>query len=173
MPSLRRHCDSLPGPVQTVDAKIAKTDLGCRARFRLEGDMTAVVVPPPSAGRRLDDLWKTTCLEIFWQREGKSSYREFNLSPSGDWAAYDFDDVRTNICRAPVEAITIACVGFETGLTLECDVAADLDMPARIALNAVVEDTAGNIQFWALAFADGPANFHSPACRALKLETSS
>ena len=41
--------------------------------------------------------------------------------------------------------------------------------PADVALNAVVEDVDGNIQFWALAFADGKPEFHSEVCRAMKL----
>ncbi len=121
---------------------------------------------------RQDNLWKTTCFEIFWQPDGGSYYREFNLSPSTQWACYDFDDFRRNSRDAPVDNIAIACAHSDGTLMLSADIASELPLPADVALNAVVEDAQGNIQFWALAFQDGKPEFHSEDCRALHLEAS-
>lgn len=117
----------------------------------------------------MDNLWRTTCFEIFWQVEGDTAYREFNLSPSTNWAAYDFDDFRKNSRDAPVEAIAVACAHSSDKLLLTASIAAELPVPARIALNAIVENNDGSMQYWALEFDEGKAEFHSDVCRAYSI----
>ncbi|WP_435417625.1 hypothetical protein WAB17_12245 [Parerythrobacter aurantius] len=170
MHELVLHPDCTPGPIKRVSATILATSQGCRADFRFEGDITAIKVPEPAQSLRTDYLWKTTCFEIFWQPAGDTYYREFNLSPSSRWACYDFDDFRLNSRDAPVGAIAIALSANNHELHLAADIASELPLPAAVALNAIVEDRHGNIQFWALAFEDGKPEFHSTVCRALTLE---
>jgi hypothetical protein len=161
-------CDC--GPIRAVTASITATPQGCEAEFRLDGHVPGIVLPPHATSERMDDLWKTTCFEIFWQPLGGTAYREFNLSPSGRWAAYDFDSFREGMRHAPVNAIAIACSHDESGLVLQASIAADLPDPAQVALTAVVEHSNGTLQYWALAFAPGRPDFHSEACRALIVE---
>jgi hypothetical protein len=158
------------GPVRAVTASISATAQGCEAEFVLDGHMPGIVLPAAAAPERRDNLWQTTCFEIFWQPLGAKAYREFNLSPSGQWAAYDFDSFREGMRDAPVEAIAIACSQDEAGLVLRASIAADLPDPAQVALNAVVELTDGTKQCWALAFPPGKPEFHSEANRALIVE---
>jgi hypothetical protein len=158
------------GPVRAVTAEVTATPEGCRAEFRLDGHMPGIVLPSPAASGRQDNLWQTTCFEIFWQPIGGTAYREFNLSPSGQWAAYDFDSFRTGMRDAPVAAIAIACSHDDEGLMLTAHIAADLLDPAQVALNAIVEHTNGHKQYWALAFPPGKPEFHSEANRALIVE---
>lgn len=158
------------GPIRAVTASITATPQGCEAEFRLDGHIPAIIVPPHAAPERMDDLWKTTCFEIFWQPLGGTAYREFNLSPSGRWAAYDFDSFREGMRDAPVGAIAIACVHDDHGLVLKASIAADLSAPAQVALNAIVEHADGGKQYWALAFPPGKPEFHSEANRQLILE---
>ena len=158
------------GPVRSVTAAIRANEKGCEAEFRLEGHMHAIILPPQDAPERRDNLWQTTCFEIFWQPLGGTAYREFNLSPSGCWAAYDFDSFRTGMRDAPVEAIAIACSYDDAGLILTASIAADLPDPAQVALNAIVEQADGSKQYWALAFPPGRPEFHSEANRALIVE---
>lgn len=167
MQQLTLHPDCPPGPVTRVEASLWPTVEGCGAEFRLHGDISAIVLPQRAMPERMDNLWKTTCFEIFWQPDGGEWYREFNLSPSTRWACYDFDDFRLNSRDAPVEAIAIACVHTADQLVLHAGIAAELRDPAQVALNAIVEDKAGNIQFWALRFTEGKAEFHSTVCRQL------
>ncbi|RZV31586.1 MAG: hypothetical protein EX262_08725 [Sphingomonadaceae bacterium] len=171
MQELVLHSDCAAGPIRRVLAKVEPSAGGCSAVFRLEGDLRRIKIPVSADSERTDNLWKTTCFEIFWQRVGESAYREFNLSPSSRWAAYDFDDFRHNARNAPVDAIAIASNHSDDRLTLEAKIAADLPLPAQVALNAIVEDQAGNLQYWALAFAAGKPEFHSEVCRNLTLET--
>lgn len=165
---LHRTCDL--GPIRGVTASVTATEQGCEAEFRLDGNIPAIILPPQSGPERRDNLWQTTCFEIFWQPLGGTYYREFNLSPSGCWAAYDFDSFREGMRDAPVDAIAISCSHDDAGLVLRASIASDLPSPAQIALNAIVEHPDGGKQFWALAFPPGPPEFHSEACRQLIVE---
>jgi hypothetical protein len=170
MHPLMLHVTCDLGPIRAVTASITATPQGCEAEFRLDGHIPAITLPPPASPARRDNLWQTTCFEIFWQPLGGKGYREFNLSPSGQWAAYDFDSFREGMRDAPVEAIAIACSHDEAGLVLRASIAAELPDPAQVALNAVVEHADGGKQFWALAFPPGKPEFHSEANRALIIE---
>jgi len=162
---LHHTCDL--GPIRAVTASISATPDGCEAEFRLDGNVPAIVLPPPAAPERADNLWQTTCFEIFWQPLGGTYYRELNLSPSGRWAAYDFDSFREGMRDAPVDAMALACSHDDKGLVLRAQIAADLPIPSQVALNAVVEHADGGKQYWALAFPPGPPEFHSEANRKL------
>lgn len=164
------HPDCKPGPVRKVDAIIDATSSGCDVAFRLEGDVQALNIPVQDTPDRQDNLWKTTCFEVFWQPIGGDCYCEFNLSPSSKWAAYDFDDYRKNGRDAPVNAIAIACANDAQALEVRASIAAQLPVPARIALNAITQDVHGGMQYWALAFAPGKPDFHNQACRQMRVD---
>lgn len=170
MQPLMLHQTCASGPIRSVTASITATPEGCEATFRLDGHIPAIIVPEAALPERMDNLWKTTCFEIFWQPLGDTWYREFNLSPSGRWAAYDFDSFREGMRDAPVERVAISCSHDESGLVLKASIAAELPDPAQVALNAIVDHPGGAIQFWALAFPPGKPEFHSEACRAVIIE---
>jgi len=169
---LHRECDL--GAVRAVTARIAATPAGCEAEFRLDGRLGGVVLPQAGPSLRTDELWKSTCFEIFWQGIGEEGYREFNFAPSGRWAAYAFDSYREAMRDAPVDAIGVACShsGADGAgeLALKASIAADLPMPAQVGLSAVIEHAGGMKQYWALAFPPGQPDFHSEACRQLIVE---
>ncbi|UAB77128.1 hypothetical protein INR77_09835 [Erythrobacter sp. SCSIO 43205] len=169
---LHNSCDL--GPIRSVTAQVSATHTGCEARFRLDGAVDRIKLPEAGPSVRTDNLWKTTCFEIFWQPIGGTSYREFNLSPSGRWAAYDFDSFREGMRDAPVDAIALSVSqGSSNGqgeLVLAASIACELPTPAQVALNAIVEHEDESLQFWALAFAPGKPEFHSEACRQWLLD---
>jgi hypothetical protein len=167
MTPLVLHPDSKPGSITGVSAAITVVPGGCRAVFVASGAIGRIAVPAISQPERLDDLWRTTCFEIFWSHDG-TSYREFNLSPSTRWACYDFDSFRAGMRNAPAE-VAIIVSQSEAELRLEAVVQSDLPLPATVALNAIIKDADGVNRFWALDFATGAAEFHSPVCRALTL----
>ena len=102
MTLLVRHPDTPPGAIVNVDAELVRTPDGATATFRAIGDVAQLIVPAPATPERTDNLWKTTCFEIFVAGEG-AAYREYNLSPSGQWASYDFDRTREGMREAPAE----------------------------------------------------------------------
>lgn len=165
---LHRSCDL--GPIRAVTAQVSPTPAGIVARFRLEGRVDAIRLPSRAPSVRTDELWKSTCLEVFWQPIGGAGYREINLSPSGQWAAYEFDGYRDGMRVLAVDAINLTPVIEQDALSLEAEIVADFPSPAQVGLNAVVENGDGALQYWALAFGPGKPDFHSEACRQLIVE---
>lgn len=167
MHSLVLHPDCAAGSVHAIEAHIQPTPDGCRATFVAHGKITQIAVPPMQDAGRFDDLWKTTCFEIFWSHDG-TSYREFNLSPSTRWACYDFDAFREGMRDAPAEVeIEVSVTADELRLT--ADIRSSLPLPATVALNGIIKDADGVNRFWALAFRDGKPEFHAEECRVAKL----
>src|SRR5665213_573723 len=125
-----------------------------------------LAVPPPAAPLRTDGLWRHTCFEAFLRVPGAEPYFEFNLAPSGQWAAYRFETYRQGM--APLEGLPAPAIawratpeGFE--LTAAIDLSgADLPVgePWRLGLSAVIEETSGRTAYWALAHPPGKADFH-------------
>ena len=169
MQSLILHPQCPAGSIARIDAEIEATATGCHVVFVATGDVSQIKVPAVEADRgRHDYLWKTTCLEVFWQPAGGTAYREFNLSPSTRWACYDFDDFRSGMRDAPAVVDIDVSVGPQS-LRLETHIESDLPHPASVALNGIIEGTDGINRFWALAFADGAPEFHNDICRAWQI----
>lgn len=167
MQSLVLHPDCAAGSIHSIEAEIVPTAEGCRATFVARGDVTKIAVPTVATPGRFDNLWKTTCFEIFWSHDG-TSYREFNLSPSTRWACYDFDAFREGMRDAPAE-VEIAVAVSDSELRLTAEIRSSLPLPATVALNGIIEDEDGLNRFWALAFRSGAPEFHAHECRALEL----
>jgi hypothetical protein len=168
MTSLVRHPDTPPGAIHAIDAELVRTPDGIIATFRATGDLSRLVIPAPAAPARADNLWKTTCFELFVGDEGEA-YREYNFSPSGQWAAYDFAGYRD------LTGNSDALVATETShddksLTLVARISSHVPNPARIGLSAVVAESDGGLRYWAVAFAPGKPDFHAEATRALLLD---
>ena len=171
MENLILHPACAPGAIHAITASIEPTATGCRAVFEAHGAIDRITIPPLAEAGRFDDLWKTTCFEIFWQTGGGGDgapYREFNLSPSSRWACYDFDAFRLNSRDGPAEVEISVSVGGGV-LKLVANIVSDLPLPANIALNAIIEEDGVN-RYWALAFPDGKPEFHSQANRKLRVE---
>ncbi len=168
MHSLVLHPDCNAGSVHAIEADIVPTIGGCRATFVARGSIDRIAVPSLAAPGRFDNLWKTTCFEIFWSHDG-TSYREFNLSPSTRWACYDFDAFREGMRDAPAE-VDIAVTASASELRVTADIRSTLPLPATVALNGIITDADGVNRFWALAFRPGAPEFHADQCRALALE---
>jgi hypothetical protein len=114
---------------------------------------------------RTDDLWQTTCFELFVGGEG-GDYREFNLSPSGAWAAYSFDGHRSGRRNAEA-AIEIETSSNKKVLSLIAKIESDFPDPAFVGLTAVICETDAVTRYWATAFAPGEPDFHAEATRSL------
>lgn len=165
MPSLVRHPDPPSGAIHSIDAELERLPGGAIATFRVLGDMVKLVIPPPAAPERTDGLWRTTCFELFVASEGPA-YREFNFSPSGQWAAYEFDDYRTGMRNISARVETEI---FQTNNALDFSVkiGAEFPNPVLVGLTAVIEESDGAIRYWSTAFAPGKPDFHTAAVRSL------
>src|SRR5512139_471974 len=163
MPLLYRHPDMPPGAIHTVDAELRRIEGGAVATFRAIGDVSRLVIPPQAPPVRIDGLWQTTCFEIFASAEGPD-YDEYNLSPSGAWAAYQFESYRSGM-NAKDAFIEINSSNDFRGINLIAKIESQFPLPASIGLTAVIEETDGIIRYWSTAFAPGKPDFHAAAVR--------
>ena len=165
MPSLVRHPDTPPGAIHTVDAELQRVAGGAVARFRAIGDIGRLVIPPLAAPARTEGLWQSTCFELFVAGEG-DSYREFNFSPSGAWAAYAFDGHRRGMRDAEAK-VEIQILQSDKVLSLIAAIETEFPDPAWLGLTAVILESDGATRYWAPAFAPGEPDFHAAAVRSL------
>ncbi len=133
-------------------------------RYRLDADLRRLSIPQPAAEGAADELWRHTCFEAFIAVPGAQGYREFNFSPSGQWAVYAFNAWRERdaafvastapgirIERAAHELVLIATIPAAL-LPVRSDV--------RIGLCAVLERTNGALEYWALHHPLAQPDFH-------------
>jgi hypothetical protein len=165
MPSLVRHPDAPSGAIQSIDAELERLPGGAIATFKVRGDMAKLITPPPAEPRRSDDLWRTTCFELFVADEG-AGYREYNFSPSGAWAAYEFGDYRAGMANARA-GVETEMYQTDSELQFSAKIEAEFLNPVLVGLTAVIEETDGQIRYWSTAFAPGKPDFHAAAVRSL------
>ena len=174
MPSaaLERHPEAACSAVRGIRASVSRAAAGgLQVAFVLDGDIERVRVPSPRPARVAEGLWRHTCCEIFVARPGAPGYREFNLSPSGEWAAYDFMRYREgrlldDDSLSPAIVVRIA----PSELRLSASIAVPHVQELRIGLAAVIEEKSGALSYWALRHAPGRPDFHHPDAFALTLE---
>lgn len=137
-----------------------------RLRWRIDGSQ-ALVVPAFAGKGRADELWRTTCFELFLMPGQGPAYCEFNLSPSERWAAYDFTGYREGMAERPVEREPQGTMWLGSSFAI-FDAAIPLSaLPyaeCRANLTAAIEEEGGVKSFWALAHGPGKPDFHDPAC---------
>ncbi|MDR0577571.1 MAG: DOMON-like domain-containing protein [Candidatus Accumulibacter sp.] len=175
---LIRH-PATPAPmVRAIEAGVFLAGGHVVFRYVLRGDMARVRIPAERLPERGDSLWEQTCFEAFAGLEGDSGYREFNFSPSGRWAVYDFGDYRRRLPDPEVAAPRIAARATEGRLELEAIAPLSSLPPAlsgaawEIGLSAVVETTDavdGGRSYWALRHSSPRPDFHLRDSFALRL----
>jgi hypothetical protein len=165
------HPDCARGALEDVSAQVALGAQHLALTFRLAGDLSRVRLPPPAPEARADGLWRHTCCEAFIVApQAQGAYLEWNFAPSGAWAAYRFDAYRSGMSPLATSAPEIELTRAARELVLRARLA--LDVPpagARLALAVVVEDSAGQLSYWALRHAPGRPDFHHPDSFALEI----
>ena len=136
--------------------------------FELRGEShrapDAIRIPAPQPSGPADGLWQHTCCEAFVAAVDGAEYREFNFSPSGQWAAYRFLAYRER--DTGFVPPTVPQFGFQRladGFVLTAQIALELLPPARafqIGLSVVVEAADGGKSYWALAHCAAQPDFH-------------
>jgi hypothetical protein len=168
----------------SVQAEIQRSGDLLHVRYLALGSATQTLklpnaVPPqphesgqPRPGRK-DELWKTTCFELFFSISGQTDYFELNFSPSGEWNAYHFDSYRDGMKTEMRIQATQIRHGLKNGL-FELQASVDLSLlmtelraqlgSANItldaSLSAVIQNQKGSTTFWALRHVGNQPNFH-------------
>lgn len=164
------HPDTPPRGIRSIAARWYQPGNGTLLlRWHVDG-VESLAVPPYSGKGRADDLWTTTCFELFL-RDRAGGYREFNFSPSGRWAAWRFTGYREGMEHAEMAdppEMAGDSGAFLYALTVTVPMAV-LDGADAAGMSAVIEEKDGTKSYWALAHAPGKPDFHDPACFALSL----
>lgn len=171
------HCHPATPVGCALDAAVAVSWVpeGLRLTYTVSGDTASLRIPPPTEPGPADGLWQHTCFEAFVATDGDVAYREFNFSPSGQWAAYRFasERQRDTTAKPDLPAPVMQFNMTATHLTLDVHLPrAALPSPAQhlaVALCGVIEDHDGRLSYWALQHPQARPDFHHPAGRSLRL----
>ena len=160
------HPDHLPHAIGGVTAHLKGSVCDPLWVYYDVRDAASLVTPPRANPARANNLWQTTCFELFLKSPDRDAYNEFNFSPSGQWAAYAFDTYRAGMRELPTKPphLDVGPAGrkrFYLGADLHSAALCD---DLQIALAAVLQEEDGTKSYWALAHAPGPPDFHNPAC---------
>lgn len=170
MPSakLERHSTTPCAALTAIEASVTRNQGSLQLSYRLQGDVERLSIPAPRAPRVADRLWQHTCCELFIADAAGTGYREFNLSPSGEWAAYRFTGYRAGM--APLDIPPPHIQVSRSASRLEVQARIPLESGRRVALAAVIEQADGTLSFWALRHPPGKPDFHHRDAFVLELD---
>lgn len=165
--ALRCHPSRPSTVIDAVQARVDHTAKGgLIIHYQLSGNLDRVRIPPRHSPGPAQDLWQQTCCEAFISRRGDRAYREFNFSPSGQWAIISFDGYRrprSGEAASPPPRLQVrrspGLLRLTALLAPQHLSAADDDV-LEIGLAVVIEAADGTLSYWALHHADGKPDFH-------------
>ncbi len=167
---------ALSGSV-SLHATAARRKRGLTFFFRLRGEnpdalsqLELGTLKDRPARRRQDGLWQRTCLEVFMAVPGGAGYVELNVSPTGDWNLYGFDDYRRGMHRIEASAPEVdrSDTEGEVSWRIDMEQAGTAPEPAALlsarhlslSLTAVLASTDGARAYLALAHCGEKPDFH-------------
>ncbi|MGG6266475.1 DOMON-like domain-containing protein [Leptolyngbya sp. AN03gr2] len=140
-------------------------------KFDLIDDRSQVFIPNPKTSTRQDNLWQTTCFEFFIGVQNSPQYWEINLSPSGDWNVYRFEDYRTGMQEERAFSslpFTVTTSPNHTSIVVALDLTQlNLTQSIDLGITAVIETD--QISYWALKHCGKEADFHIRESFAIEL----
>ena len=153
-----------PPPI-SITGTVKRTKASLVLDYQLQDHLGQVKWPSISLKpARKDDLWKTTCLEFFLSKPNSKEYWEVNLSPTGNWNVYHFDDYRDGM-KPEERVISMEIMVIDKKLRVilhltELEIMAPSE-PLELGITAVVENVSdGSQTFWALTHTGDQADFH-------------
>ena len=96
------HPAHSPGAITAVDAYVTRAPDGLMLSYTLTGDINALVLPAKTEPAAPTTSGKRPASNCSSRGDG-AAYREYNFSPSGDWAAYAFDSYREGRREIPAD----------------------------------------------------------------------
>lgn len=132
--------------------------------YRVIGNSAQIKLPAARDAGPADNLWQHTCCELFIAGDDGEPYREFNFSPAGQWAIYQFDAYRQRDnnfqpLAAPKITLTQHADGFELAVTLPPELIPAGDT-LHLGITSVIEAGDGSKSYWALAHCAAQPDFH-------------
>jgi len=163
--ALCSHPDTPCPAIRRIQVQARRHTTRLELRYRIEGNLEQILVPPELPPQRADKLWQHTCFEAFLRDAEATGYVELNFAPSSEWAMYQFSRYRTGMSN--VEAPPPHVCVHRGNSELQLDAVVDLvTLPwlvhaqLKLALCAVIEEADHRMSYWALAHPAGKPDFH-------------
>lgn len=123
---------------------------------------------------RQNDLWRTTCFELFMKLPASPEYWEYNLAPNGDWNVYRFTGYRSALQpELQITKLHLVAGISPAGLA---SLQGKLPLPSSLAdqqlvvgISSVIEDHEGRLHYFALRHGGAKPDFHDPTGFDIKL----
>jgi len=165
---LTPHPDSPAPEVRQLRVSGERHPLTLSLCYTLVGEWADFVFPDKNHPAPANKLWQRSCCELFWREADSIAYREYNFSPSGQWAAYAFSAYRKleNILPPPPQEMEWTV--NESGLILQVEVPV-CEKPLQLGLAVILQRRSGEIVYHALRHPSGAPDFHHPDNFALYL----
>lgn len=135
-------------------------------RWELLGPLDELSIPLPSPDpARRRGLWTGTCFEFFLAPENSAPYREFNLSPSGEWNVFHFSGYRRDMKEdGAFDSLPFRIEREPEALRLSLEI--DLGRigvrkgAVKAGVAAVIKGSTGHLSYWALVHCGPRPDFH-------------
>ena len=171
------HPEMQSKSVQSVEVEIIRATNTILLMYGVDGAESLLL--PAFERERRDNLWNSTCFELFLKPESRG-YVEFNFAPLSAWNAYSFVDWRMGRRAyqpdSEPQIIDSRTDGRRESFPrrYELDVVISPDVlllaPAAVSLAAILQEEDGTKSYWALAHPPGEPNFHHPDCFVARLD---
>jgi len=136
--------------------------------YDVTGEIDKVRWPALSKSQFRRELWTTTCFELFVGIPDTERYLEFNFSPSKEWCGFSFQSYRVG--RSDLRDLVFSSFNVTRKESM-VSIHAQFEIPEtlsnfensehRAALTAVIEDTDGQITYWADTHRSDVPDFHN------------
>ena len=153
-------------PQIAVTSTISRLKTKLQVSYKIQGDLNQIILPSvKKQNQRQDNLWQTTCFELFLAIFNAPEYWEFNLAPTGDWNVYAFHRYRRGMKTAasfrelPFKVKQSDSV-YELTTTIDLTTIISGNTSLELAVTTVIADTNHHLSYWAITHPGTEANFH-------------
>jgi hypothetical protein len=143
--------------------------------YHLFGHLADIeIIPPANKPSRRIGLWENTCFEFFIGPRNSARYWEFNLSPSGDWNVFRFENYRVGLFEEktipslPLKVL-VQPDSFRLVMEFDLSIIIPVGQALEMAVCAVIKTRRGEVPLWALTHPGPEADFHHRDSFIIKL----
>lgn len=136
--------------------------------YSICGDISEIIIPYienfTNNYQRKDELWKTTCFELFIANKTDNSYFEINVSSDYNYNIYSFNDYRNGMKEESSLSIkniekTIDKNKFTLNVSLKSENLININN-LLVNISSVIKYNTGKTEYWALNHFADKADFH-------------
>ena len=159
-----------PGPLVeklSISGSLTRTPDSLLVEYNICGALKSIKRPAAlSSPRRCHELWRHTCLELFFGMKGDPGYWEVNYCLSDRWNVYRFGGYRAGMLEdhtvgRPLGKVTEGsdCLSLSCSLSLNGIIDDSCELEAGVS--SVIETTDGKTHYWAIEHQKSEPDFHN------------